>query len=40
MRGYPFFLLAYRASTYETTGTMPINMVFRRELYLALCCAL
>jgi hypothetical protein len=34
MRGYPFFLLAYGAATYGTTGTMPINMVFRRELCL------
>jgi hypothetical protein len=24
----PIFLLAYRASTHETTGAMPIGMVF------------
>jgi hypothetical protein len=30
----PIFLLAYRASTHETTGMMPANMVFGRELRL------
>jgi hypothetical protein len=30
----PLFLLAYRGSTYETTGMMPINMTFRKELCL------
>lgn len=31
----PIFLLAYRASTHETTSMTPTNMVFRRELRLA-----
>jgi hypothetical protein len=30
----PIFLLAYRASTHETTGMMPANLVFGRELRL------
>jgi hypothetical protein len=30
----PIFLLAYRASTHETTGVTPANMVFGRELRL------
>jgi len=30
----PIFLLAYQASTHETTGVTPANMVFRRELRL------
>jgi hypothetical protein len=30
----PFFLLAYRTSTHETTSMMPASMVFRRELCL------
>jgi hypothetical protein len=30
----PIFLLSYRASTHETTGTKPTSMVFRRELHL------
>ena len=28
----PLFLLAYRASTHETTGLTPANLVFGREL--------
>ena len=27
----PLFLLAYRASTHQTTGVTPANMVFGRE---------
>jgi hypothetical protein len=27
----PLFLLAYRVSTHEITGTMPASMVFGRE---------
>jgi hypothetical protein len=30
----PIFLLAYRASTHETTGVTPANLVFGRELRL------
>jgi hypothetical protein len=30
----PIFLLAYRASTHETTGVTPASMVFGRELRL------
>jgi hypothetical protein len=30
----PIFLLAYRASTHESTGVMPANMVFGSELRL------
>jgi hypothetical protein len=30
----PIFLLAYRASTHETTSVMPSSMVFGRELRL------
>jgi hypothetical protein len=30
----PIFLLAYRASTYDTTGFTPASLVFRRELWL------
>ena len=30
----PLFLMAYRASTHETTGVTPANMVFGRELRL------
>ena len=30
----PLFLLAYRASTHETTGVTPANLVFGRELRL------
>jgi hypothetical protein len=30
----PIFLLAYRASTHDTTGVTPANMVFWRELRL------
>jgi hypothetical protein len=30
----PIFLLAYRASTHDTTGITPANMVFGRELRL------
>jgi hypothetical protein len=30
----PIFLLAYAASTHETTGMMPTSMVFGRELSL------
>ena len=30
----PLFLLAYRASTHETTGVKPANLVFGRELRL------
>jgi hypothetical protein len=30
----PIFLLAYRASTHDTTGMTPANMVFGRELRL------
>jgi hypothetical protein len=30
----PNFLLAYRASTYETTGMTPANMVLGREVRL------
>jgi hypothetical protein len=30
----PIFLLAYRASTYETIGTTPASMVFGREIRL------
>jgi len=30
----PIFLLAYRASTHETTGVTPSSMVFGRELHL------
>ena len=30
----PIFLLAYQASTHETTGVMPASMVFGRELCL------
>jgi hypothetical protein len=32
----PIFLLAYRASTHDTTGMTPANMVFGRELRLPL----
>jgi hypothetical protein len=28
----PIFLLFYRASTHDTTGLTPANLVFRREL--------
>jgi hypothetical protein len=31
----PLFLLAYRASTHDTTGKTPVSMVFRRELHLS-----
>jgi hypothetical protein len=30
----PIFLLAYPASTHDTTGLTPANLVFRRELRL------
>jgi hypothetical protein len=32
--GLPLFLLAYRASTHNTTGLTPASLVFRRELRL------
>jgi hypothetical protein len=31
---WPLFLIAYRASTHDTTGLTPASLVFRRELRL------
>jgi hypothetical protein len=35
MHGCPFFLLAYRASTHDTTGLFPVSLVFGRHLRLS-----
>jgi hypothetical protein len=35
-----FFLLAYEASIYETTGTMPANMVFGGRYFCPVACCL